>query len=119
MDTLTIKGMKFKGLHGVYEHEKAEGNNFEVDVIFQADLTKAGQTDDLREALDYTKVHALAKQVLEGDSADLIEHLCFRIGNEIGIAFPNVSSFEVSLRKLNPPLSSPTEYTEARMSWPR
>jgi dihydroneopterin aldolase len=119
MDTLTIKGMKFKGLHGVHKHEKIEGNNFEVDVIFQANLTQTGQSDDLSKAIDYTRVHAIAKNVLEGASANLIEHLCIRIGTEIEAVFPDVNSFEVSVRKLAPPLSTRTQFTEARMAWPR
>lgn len=119
MDTLTIKGMKFRGLHGVHDHEKTEGNNFEVDVIFHADLTAPGDSDNLDQAIDYTKVHEIAQNILKGESRDLIEHLCFRIGQQIVSAFPNHGSFEVAVRKLNPPLDTPVEFTEARISWPR
>lgn len=119
MDTLAIKAMKFRAFHGVHEHEKKEGNDFEVDVVFEATLSKAGESDQLSDAIDYTKVHEIAAEVMNGKSVDLIEHLCFRIGKNISNTFPNHSKFEVSVRKLNPPLSSPTEFTEARMSWPR
>ena len=118
MDTLTIKGMKFRAFHGVHEHEKTEGNDFEVDVIFEANLSEAGQTDNLSDALDYTRVHDITKKIMEGSSVDLIEHLCFQIGSEISTAFEGFS-FRVSVRKLNPPLDAPTKYTEARMAWPR
>lgn len=119
MDALTIKGMKFRGLHGVHDFEKKEGNDFEVDVFFKTDLTAAGYSDKLKYAIDYTKVHEIAKSVIEGESRDLIEHLCFQIGQKLFQAFPNQVDFEVAVRKLNPPLDTPVEFTEARMSWPR
>ena len=119
MDTLTIKGMKFRGLHGVHVHEKKEGNDFEVDVIFHADLSTAGRSDVLSDAIDYTNVHAIAHEVMTGPSKDLIEHLCFEIGNRISNELVGPHSFSVAVRKLHPPLESETEYTEARLSWPR
>lgn len=119
MDTLTIKGMKFRGFHGVHDFEKKEGNDFEVDVIFQADLSSAGKSDALSDAIDYTNVHAIAQKIMTGSSKDLIEHLCFEIGTGITEAFPGQPNFTVAVRKLNPPLDSETEYTEVRMSWPR
>lgn len=119
MDTLAIKAMKFRAFHGVHEHEKKEGNDFEVDVNFEADLSKAGKSDKLSDAIDYTKVHEIAAEIMNGKPVDLIEHLCFLIGTEISKTFPYHSKFEVSVRKVNPPLSSPADYTEVRMSWPR
>ncbi|MBD3616831.1 MAG: dihydroneopterin aldolase [Gracilimonas sp.] len=118
MDTLTIKGMKFRAFHGVHEHEKKEGNDFEVDVTFHADLSVVGKSDQISDAIDYTKVHEITSEIMGGKSVDLIEHLCFRIGNDISKAFPGIDQLEVAVRKLSPPLSSETKYTEARMSWP-
>lgn len=118
-DALVIKGMQFRGYHGVHAYEKQEGNNFEVDVIFKADLTKPGTTDQLDDAIDYTKVHQIAEEVMAGSSVDLIEHLCFQIGSKIEGECSESHAFEIRVRKLDPPLSSETKYTEVRMSWPR
>jgi dihydroneopterin aldolase len=119
MDSLSIKGMKFNAFHGVHEHEKKEGNDFEVDVTFHADLSKAGTSDKLSDAIDYTAVHQLTADIMHGESIDLIEHLCFKIGSAITRSLPKHYNFEVAVRKMNPPLSSPVAFTEARMSWPR
>jgi len=118
MDTLAIKGMKFRAFHGVHEHEKKKGNDFEVDVIFSTNLSKAGKSDQLSDAIDYTKIHKIASDIMHGASVDLIEHLCFKIGSEIEASLPEQTNFEVTVRKLTPPLSSQTAYTEVRMSWP-
>lgn len=119
MDTLSIKGMKFRGYHGLHPHEKEEGNDFEVDVLLKADLSKAGASDDISDTPDYSHIEVLAKNIMEGDSVDTIEHLAFRIGSEISGVFPGIQQFEVRVRKMNPPLETPTDYTEVRMSWPR
>ncbi len=111
--------MKFHARHGVHDHEKQEGNSFEVDVIFEGDLSKAGKNDRLTDAIDYTIVHKITAEVMHGESADLIEHLCYKIGEKILAEFSSEFSFVVKVRKLNPPLSSPTHYTEAEMTWPR
>jgi|AntRauTorckE6833_2_1112554.scaffolds.fasta_scaffold12207_3 dihydroneopterin aldolase len=119
MDTLTIKGMKFRGLHGVHEQEKEEGNVFEVDVVFRSYLSESAKTDKLSATIDYTKVHQIALDIIGGESVNLIEHLCFKIGNEISNSFPYHTKFDVIVRKLNPPLPSPVKFSEIRMSWPR
>ncbi len=119
MDTLTIKGMKFRAFHGVHEHEKKEGNDFEVDVIFETDLSKAGESDQHSDAIDYTNVHRICAEIMAGESVDLIEHLCHQIGTAIAQQFSEFDRFMVHVRKLSPPLSTHTKYTEARMSWPR
>ncbi|MDR9419529.1 dihydroneopterin aldolase [Gracilimonas sp.] len=119
MDTLTIKGMQFRGHHGVHDHEKKEGNDFEVDVIFNTYLSKSAKSDELSDTVDYSKVHQIASEIMNGKSVNLIEHLCFKIGTEIAQTFPYHTKFEVIVRKLNPPLSKPVEFSEIRMSWPR
>ena|SRR5690554_758051 len=119
MDTIAIKGMQFHGKHGVAEHEKEYGNDFEVDVIISADLSQSAETDDLSHTFDYSRIHEISGAVLNGKSVDLIEKLVFQIGNNIEQEFPEAASFEVVVRKLNPPVQDKTKFTEVRMQWPR
>ena len=111
--------MQFRGYHGVHDKEKKEGNDFEVDVIFKSYFSKSAKSDDLTDTVDYSKVHQIASEVMDGDSVNLIEHLCFKIGSEIANTFPYHTKFEVIVRKLDPPLSAPVKSSEIRMSWPR
>lgn len=119
MDTISIKGMQFHGKHGVAEHEKEYGNDFEVDVCISADLSQSATSDELSHTFDYSKLHDIAGSVLNGNSVDLIEKLAFQIGNKVEVAFPEAESFEVVVRKLNPPVQDKTKCTEVRMRWPR
>jgi len=120
MDTLSVNGMKFLGYHGVQDFEKKEGNDFIVDVTFHTDLSKAGRSDELKDAINYTEVQQLTAQIMEGESVDLIETLCFRIGHKLNEYFNDQSEkIIVEVRKLNPPIKAPIDHTKARMTWPR
>lgn len=120
MDSLSVNGMKFLGYHGVQDFEKKEGNDFIVDVTFHVDLSEAGRTDELKDAINYTEVQQLTAQIMEGESVDLIETLCFRIGQKLNEFYQDQpKKIIVEVRKLNPPINAPIDYTKVRMTWPR
>ncbi|MEX0609733.1 MAG: dihydroneopterin aldolase [Balneolaceae bacterium] len=118
MDTLSIQGMEFHAFHGVDEHEKEHGNDFEVDVFIHSDLSKAAKSDDFADAINYARIHQIVSEVMMANSVNLIEHLAFQIGTKISGEF-ELSDFQVKVRKLNPPVHQKTKFTEASMSWPR
>lgn len=119
METLTLKSLRFKGYHGYYEEEREQGNDFEVDIIFSADLRKAGDTDQLEDTIDYQEVLAVIKNIMNGSPLKLIETLAKRIGDQLFDQFTSVASLEVSVRKLTPPLDVETAYSEVTMQWQR
>lgn len=119
MDTLTLKSIELKGKHGVYSEERKNGNHFELDVIIHGDFKAAGDQDDITLTVNYEPIEAIASEILAGPSKLLIESLCRQIGNRIFDQFPVIQFMEVALRKLNPPLKSPTAYAEIRMKWQR
>ena len=51
MDTLRLKGLKFRGMHGVFEHEKQNGNDFEVDILIRTSLRTSAYSDDLSDTI--------------------------------------------------------------------
>lgn len=119
METLTLKGLRFRAYHGYYEKERKEGNNFEVDLVFSANLRLAGERDTLGDTIDYQKAETIVKSVMEGPSVKLIETLAKRIGDELFKAFPKTEMLEVAVRKLAPPLDTETVYSEICMTWQR
>jgi dihydroneopterin aldolase len=120
MDSLSVNGMKFLGYHGVQAFEKEEGNDFVVNVTFHSDLSKAGKSDDLKDAINYTEVQQITAEIMEGKSNDLIETLCYRIGEALYKAYLSKSEkIEVTVRKLKPPIEATIDHTEVSMLWPR
>lgn len=119
MDTLTLSGLQYHTKHGVYEKERTEGNAFEVDLIFHAKLKQAGLDDDLSGTINYEDAEAIVRKVMNGPSVQLIETLVAQIGAQLFARFERVSKLEVRVRKLDPPLPTPTEYSEVACSWNR
>ena len=52
-DRITLHGVRATGYHGVFEHERRDGQEFVVDVELALDLTRAGESDDLADTCDY------------------------------------------------------------------
>lgn len=119
MDQLSLNGLQFHTYHGYHPHERTEGNDFEVDLTFWANLQQAAQKDSLGDTLDYQKAETIVRSVMEGPSVKLIETLAKRIGDKLFRNFPNADKLEVSVRKLYPPLETTTAYSEIRMQWQR
>ncbi len=119
MDTLTLKGLRFRAKHGYYQQEREEGNDFEVDLVFSADLQQAGEKDALGDTIDYQKAEQIAASVMNGPSVKLIETLAKRIGDALFEQFPRIVQLDVAVRKLTPPLETETAHSEIRMTWQR
>ena len=80
-DELTVTGIECYGHHGVFEHEKREGQPFVVDLTLGLDTRAAAATDDLRDTVDYGSLVAAVKQAVEADPVDLIETLAQRLAD--------------------------------------
>lgn len=80
-DELTITGIECWGHHGVFEHERREGQTFVVDLTLGLDTTPAAASDDLRDTVDYGSLVAAVKQAVEADPVDLIETLAQRLAD--------------------------------------
>jgi len=75
MDTIKINKMAFYGYHGCCDFEKERGQTFYIDVAMMLDLKKPGQTDDLRDTVNYSAVFDTVRAITEGKSFQLIERL--------------------------------------------
>ena len=100
-DRIILEGMVFHGRHGVLPAERELGQPFVVDVELGLDLRPAGLSDDLAETVDYGEVYRLAKQVVEGEPADLTETIAERIANATLEEHPLVEFVRVKVKKPN------------------
>lgn len=83
MDRIELQGMAFQGRHGVRDAERESAQEFRVDVELEADLEAAGRSDRLEDTVDYTKVRAAAKEVIEGPPRKLLESLATDIARRV------------------------------------
>jgi dihydroneopterin aldolase len=114
MDRIELRGMSFQGRHGVGDAEREQPQEFKVDVKIEADLTEAGLTDKLVDTIDYTKVRAAAREVIEGESRKLLESLAGAIAQRI-LAMPRVEAVSVRVAK-RPASMQPIEAAAVRIN---
>jgi dihydroneopterin aldolase len=98
MDRIELHGMSFQGRHGVRAAEREQAQEFKVDLEIEADLRRAGESDDLADTIDYTRARAAAREVIEGSSMQLLEALAAAIAERV-LALPRVSAVSVRVAK--------------------
>ena len=109
-DRIVLAGMTFAARHGVEAWEKVEAQPFEVDVELALDLQPAGLEDDLARTVDYARVHATVRQVVESTTYNLIEALAEAIAHEVLAQEPLAQEIRVRVRKPRVRLGGPLSY---------
>jgi 7,8-dihydroneopterin aldolase/epimerase/oxygenase len=107
VDRIVLAGMVFSGKHGVSEAERARSQRFSVDIELEADIARAARSDDISDTIDYRRVRAIAKEVIEGESAHLVETLAGRIARK-ALLMPRVKAVTVKVTK-RPPSMRPID----------
>lgn len=103
MDKMIISRMEYYGRHGVFEEERRLGQRFYIGLELEMDLSAAGLTDDLTQAVNYAEVHETVKGVVEGESVQLIEALAERIASAVLRTYTRVDAATVRVTKPHPP----------------
>lgn len=102
-DRITLTGLRVFGRHGVFEHEKRDGQEFRVDITAWLDLTEATATDDLAHTLDYGGLAERAAAVVAGEPYDLIETVAGKIAEGV-LRDGRVGAVEVTVHKPSAPI---------------
>lgn len=102
-DRIELTGLRAVGYHGVFEHERREGQEFGVDVVLHTDLSVAGGSDDLADTVNYADVALMVHARITGEPFDLIEALAEAIASDI-LADVRVQAVEVVVHKPSAPV---------------
>ena len=113
-DFIEVKGISGFGYHGLFEHERINGQSFSVDVILELRNKKASKSDRIEDAVDYSKVIALVHAHIVGEPVNLIERLAQRIAENLLEQFP-IKSVEVVVHKANAPVGLPVKDIAVRL----
>jgi dihydroneopterin aldolase len=108
-DRIALRGLRVRGHHGVYEHERRAGQDFVVDVTVWLDLAPAAASDDLADTLDYGSLARRVAAIVGGPPADLIETVASRVADEV-LTDARASAVEVTLHKPQAPI--PLEFAD-------
>ncbi|MDR3236391.1 MAG: dihydroneopterin aldolase [Prevotellaceae bacterium] len=108
MGTIELHGMEFFAYHGCLPEEQIVGNYFYVDILIDADLTKAAETDCLDDTVNYQDVYDIVKREMAIPSR-LLEHVAGRIVNALQTGIFGIKQVSVRIAKMNPPLGGKIE----------
>lgn len=100
---IELRELVFHAYHGVLPEERALGNTFVVDVFMDTDFSRAAQTDELNDTINYAEVYEVVRREMEVPSL-LLEHVCGRISTALLDTFPALQSVRVRVAKKNPPI---------------
>lgn len=107
-DRIELRGVRGRGRHGVYEHERRDGQDFVVDVVLWLDLAPAARSDDVVDTVHYGEVAETVVAEIEGEPAALIETLADRIASRC-LVDGRVRAVEVTVHKPQAPITVPFE----------
>jgi len=102
-DRIELRGLKAHGRHGVFEHERATGQDFVVDITVWIDLADAAASDDLADTYDYAALAQLAADVVAGPPRNLIETVGAEIADQV-MRDERTHAVEVVLHKPQAPI---------------
>lgn len=115
MDTVMIRGLRVYAYHGVKEEEKRKGQPFVLDIDVSADMTAACESDDIDQAINYSKVTKVAVATMLSEKNDLIERAAHRVATAILEAFP-AKEVTVTLKKPRAPVGADFDYMAVRVT---
>lgn len=102
-DRITLTGLRVRGRHGVYDFERAQGQDFVIDVVLELDLVAAAASDRVEETVHYGELAERLGAIVAGEPVNLIETLADRLTHAC-LADPRVVAATVTVHKPQAPI---------------
>jgi len=110
-DRVRLTGMRFSAIHGVYDFERVQPQEFVIDLT--CDLLPRPNSDDLATTVDYAALASAVAADVTGAPLNLIESLAERVAATC-LQHPLIASVEVTVHK--PDASMPVELTDVAVT---
>jgi dihydroneopterin aldolase len=102
-DRIELRGLMVRGQHGVLDHERADGQDFVVDITVWIDLVDAAASDDLAHTYDYGVLAQRAAAIIAGPARNLIETVAAEIAED-AMKDQRLHAVEVTVHKPQAPI---------------
>lgn len=102
---ITLTNVRFRALHGVLPQERRVGGDYLLTLRVGFDVSRAVQSDDVADTLNYATLYEIARQEMAIPS-QLLEHVAGRIGQRVLSEWPEVTTIDLTLTKENPPMGA-------------
>jgi len=106
LDEIALRGLRVRGYHGVFGHERRDGQEFVIDAVLWTDTRAAAQADDLSLTVDYGGLADRLSAIVSGEPVSLIETLAGRLAAAC-LADHRVEEVEITVHKPQAPVRHP------------
>lgn len=103
LDEIVLTGLTLFGRHGVYAHEREDGQEFSIDLRLRMSLDQAAASDDVADTVHYGELAEKVAAVVEGEPVNLIETLAERIA-AVALEDVRVQNVTVTVHKPHAPI---------------
>ncbi len=114
MGAIHLEDMEFYAFHGHFKEEQIVGNRFLVNLTIEANMEQPGQSDNLKDAVNYQKAYEIVKQEMEKKS-HLLEHIGQRILDALYTHLEGIDHVRVKVSKMNPPMGGKMDRVSVSM----
>ena len=105
-DQIVLTGIHGFGYHGLFEHERKDGQDFFVDLTLSVDLTAAAQSDAIEDTVNYAEITDLVVEEITTNPVNLIEKLAARIAERVLNQHIKVQTVAVTVHKPQAPVAA-------------
>jgi dihydroneopterin aldolase len=102
-DRITLRGLRARGHHGVFDFERREGQDFVVDAVLYLDTRPAAASDDVGDTVHYGLLADRLVRIVTGEPVNLIETLAERLAEEC-MSEALVEGVELTVHKPSAPI---------------
>ncbi|MEO6500543.1 MAG: dihydroneopterin aldolase [Jatrophihabitantaceae bacterium] len=103
-DLIALTGLRVRGHHGVFDFERADGQDFVVDVELEFDTRTAAASDQLGDTVHYGELAEALAAVIAGEPVNLLETLAARLC-QVCLADARVAAATVTVHKPQAPIA--------------
>lgn len=103
LDEIQLTGLTVFGRHGVFDHERENGQDFVIDLRLHLELADAAASDDVADTVHYGELAEKVAAVVAGEPVDLIETLAERI-SDVVLEDQRVQLVSVTVHKPHAPI---------------
>jgi dihydroneopterin aldolase len=104
-DRITLTGLSVFAHHGVFDHERAYGQEFIVDVVVEVNMSKAAETDSIDDAVNYGALAITVVSEVKRDPVNLLETVAARVASAV-LADKRIDAVEVTIHKPQAPIET-------------
>lgn len=104
LDEISLTGLTVFGYHGVFDHERRDGQEFTIDLKLGLPLAKPAASDDVTDTVHYGELADRVAAIVAGEPVNLIERLAERIADAV-LEDERVQHATVTVHKPHAPIA--------------